>query len=286
MPRFAVVIGDPGVGKSRFAEELYEACSRHPGQAVARAWCYLAHGQHAYGPVAEWLRTKPLRVARGLLPKPQLAELARLLPEILVENPDIPPPQPLTESWQRLHLYEALSATFRLALKPLLLLIDDLQWCDHDSFDWLHFLFRSTASGRFLLLGTVRTGEISRDHSLASLMRELAQSGRLSEFSILPLSEEETTALAVQTSTREFNAGFLSTLYQTTKGNPLFVVESVRALLEDRGSKCAVPSRPPGCDLCAPWATFSAGLRALQDSAANDRASVLVGLVGPSRRLG
>lgn len=243
VPRFAVVVGDPGVGKSRFAEELYEACSRDPGQAVARAWCYLAHGQHAYGPVAEWLRTEPLRVARGLLPKPQLAELARLLPEILVENPDIPPPQPLTDSWQRLHLYEALSATLRLAPKPLMLLIDDLQWCDHDSFDWLHFLFRSTAADRFLVLGTVRTGEISRDHPLASLMRELGQSGRLSEFSILPLSEEETAALAVQTGTREFDAGFLNTLYQTTKGNPLFVVESVRALLEDRGSKSAVPPR-------------------------------------------
>ena len=41
----------------------------------------------------------------------------------------------------------------------------------------------------------------------------------------------------------EFDAAFLSTLYQTTKGNPLFVVETVRGLLEDRGSKSAVPPR-------------------------------------------
>jgi DNA-binding SARP family transcriptional activator len=240
---FTVVMGEPGVGKSRFAEELYEACSRNPKQAVARAFCYLAHGQHAYGPVAEWLRTEPLRVARRLLPKPQLGELARLLPEILVENPEIPAPQPLTESWQRLHLYEALSATIRLAAKPLLLLIDDLQWCDHDSFDWLHFLFRAPAADRFLVLGTVRTGEIGRDHPLASLMLELGQSGRMSEISILPLSEKETAALAVQTGTREFDVPFLRTLYQTTKGNPLFVVETVRALLEDGGSTSAVPPR-------------------------------------------
>jgi DNA-binding SARP family transcriptional activator/predicted ATPase len=240
---FAVVMGEPGVGKSRFAEELYEACSRNPRQAVARAWCYLAHGQHAYGPVAEWLRTEPLRAARRLLPKPQLAELARLLPEILSEHPEIPAPQPLTESWQRLHLYEALSATFRLAPKPLLLLIDDLQWCDHDSLDWLHFLFRSTAGDRFLVLGTLRTGEIGRDHPLATFIRELGQSGRLSEISIVPLDEEETAALAIQTVAHEFDAACLTTLYQTTKGNPLFVVETVRALLEDGGSKSAVPPR-------------------------------------------
>src|ERR1700722_2870777 len=240
---FAVVMGEPGVGKSRFAEELYEACSRNPRQAGARAWCYLAHGQHAYGPVAEWLRTEPLRVARRLLPKPQLAELARLLPEILSENPEIPAPQPLTESWQRLHLYEALSATIRLAPKPLLLLIDDLQWCDRDSLDWLHFLFRSTAGDRFLVLGTLRTGEIGRDHPLATFIRELGQSGRLSEISIVPLNQEETAALAVQTVAHEFDAACLTTLYQTTKGNPLFVVETVRALLEDGGSKSAVPPR-------------------------------------------
>jgi DNA-binding SARP family transcriptional activator/predicted ATPase len=242
-PHFAVVMGEPGVGKSRLAEELYEVCSRNPRQVVARAWCYLAHGQHAYGPVAEWLRTEPLRAARRLLPKAQLAELARLLPEILVENPEISAPQPLTESWQRLHLYEALSAAFRIAPKPLLLLIDDLQWCDHDSLDWLHFLFRSAGGGHFLVLGTVRTGEFGRDHPLASFMRELDQSGRMSEISMLPLSEEETGALAVQTATHEFDAAFLSTLYQTTKGNPLFVVETVRALLEDRDSKSAVPPR-------------------------------------------
>jgi hypothetical protein len=64
--------------------------------------------------------------------KPQLAELARVLPEILVQRPEISPPPPLTESWQRRPLYEAINAGFDKGPKPLLLLIDDLQWCDHD----------------------------------------------------------------------------------------------------------------------------------------------------------
>ena len=54
----------------------------------------------------------------------------------------------MTESWQRLHFYEALNAAFRGAAKPLLLLIDDLQWCDQDSLEWLHSLFRSEPAGR------------------------------------------------------------------------------------------------------------------------------------------
>jgi DNA-binding SARP family transcriptional activator/predicted ATPase len=241
----ALIVGEPGVGKTRLAEELFQTCSRQPGQAAALAFarCYTAHGQLAYGPVVEWLRTEPLILVRGKLPKPQLAELARLLPEILVENSDLLPPQPLTESWQRMHLHEALNAVIDLAPKPLLLLVDDLQWCDHDSFDWLRSLFRSAPADRFLVIGTVRMGDTGRDHPLTGLMRELDQSGRSSEIAIDPLSAEETVALAAQTARREIDPTFLSRLYQATKGNPLFVVESVRASLDDNAPENVVPPR-------------------------------------------
>ncbi|HTF65720.1 MAG TPA: BTAD domain-containing putative transcriptional regulator, partial [Edaphobacter sp.] len=215
---FALIVGEPGIGKSRLAEALLDSCSSNSNCAVARGRCYLAQGQLAYGPVTELLRAEPMRVARVQLPKPQLAELARVLPEVLVENPEIAPPQPLTESWQRLHLYEALNATFRKAPKPLILLIDDLQWCDHDSFEWLHALFRSGAADRVLVLGTVRSEETGRDHPLSNLIRLLRQSGQLSEFSLAPLSVEETAALAAQIAARKCDPAFLSGLYQATKG--------------------------------------------------------------------
>ena len=145
---FAVILGEPGIGKSRLADELFQYCSLSRDSSAARAGCYFAQGQLAYGPIAEWLRAEPMRSARARLPTPQLAELTRVLPEILVEHPGIAQPQPLTESWQRRHLYEALNAAFRQDPKPLLLLINDLQWCDRDSFEWLHSFFRSEASGQ------------------------------------------------------------------------------------------------------------------------------------------
>ena len=240
---FALILGEPGLGKSRLAEELFRYCSHYPEGAAARTRCYFAQGRLAYGPVAEWLRAEPMRFARAQLPKPQLAELARVLPEILVENPEIAPPQPLTESWQRRHLYEALNAGFGKSPKPLLLLIDDLQWCDHDSFEWLHSFFRSETSGRTLVLGTVRAEEAGRDHPLTSLVSELRQSGQLSEFPLTPLSVEEAAALAIQVAGRECDPAFLGSLYQATKGNPLFVVESVRASLEDHVSRSSAPPR-------------------------------------------
>ncbi len=242
---FALILGEPGIGKTRLAEELFQLCPGAPGGAAARARCYFAQGQLAYAPAAEWLRAEPLRSARNQLPKPQLAELARVLPEILVDHPDIAAPQPLTQSWQRRHLHEALNAAFRKAPKPLLLLIDDLQWCDQDSFEWLHSLFREIADERILTLGTARPEEIGRDHPLAGLLRELRKSGQLSEFPIAPLSAEETAALASQVATRECDAAFLSGIYQSTKGNPLFVVESVRATIENRTAEDQLPNSSP-----------------------------------------
>jgi DNA-binding SARP family transcriptional activator/predicted ATPase len=240
---FAVIMGEPGIGKSRLADELFEKSSHDPDWLVARARCYFAQGQMAFGPIAEWLRAEPLRAARKQLSKPQLAELTRVLPEILAENPEIAPPQPLTESWQRLHLFEALNATFRKVSKPLLLQIEDLQWCDDDSFEWLHFLFRSATVEHLLVLGTVRKEETGRDHPLARLMRELGQLGQLSEIALAPLSLEETSALANQIATERGDTTGLSDLFQTTKGNPLFIVESVRASLENHVSRSSVPPR-------------------------------------------
>ncbi len=239
----ALILGEPGIGKSRLAEELFQYCSHYPQGLAVRARCYVGQGRLAYGPVAEWLRTEPMRLARAQLPKPQLAELARVLPEILIDSPEIAFPQPLTESWQRRHLCEALNAAFGIGPKPLLLLIDDLQWCDQDSFEWLHHFCRAGAVGRTLVLGTVRPEETGRGHPLAGLVSELRQSGQLSEFPLAPLSVEESAALAVQVAGRECDHAFLVRLYQASKGNPLFVVESVRAALEDQASHTSMPPR-------------------------------------------
>jgi DNA-binding SARP family transcriptional activator/Cdc6-like AAA superfamily ATPase len=238
---FALIAGDAGIGKTRLSEELVQHCSRSENGTVAIAHCYFGQGQLAYGPVAEWLRTAPLRQPRMRLPKPQLTELARVLPEILVDHPDLAPPQPLTESWQRRHFYEALNAVFRNAAKPLLLLIEDLHWCDHDSFEWLHALFKSDASERIFVVGTARAEETGRDHPLARLVIALRQSGQILEFPLSALNVEETSVLAGQIANQRFDGTFLSNLYQSTKGNPLFVVESVRASQGDPGSTNLAP---------------------------------------------
>jgi predicted ATPase len=91
------------------------------------------------------------------------------------------------------------------------------------------------------VLGTVRPEETGRDHPLSSMVRFLRQPGQLSEISLTPLSVDATVTLAAQIATREFDSAFLSGLFQATQGNPLFVVESVRASLEDQSPRLVPP---------------------------------------------
>ena len=58
------------------------------GIPALTARCYATEGELAYAPVVAWLRGHP----RPPLADPWLRELARLLPEILIERPDLPPP--------------------------------------------------------------------------------------------------------------------------------------------------------------------------------------------------
>src|SRR3954470_4494624 len=105
-PRVAVISGEPGIGKTRLADELYQSCVRQ-GHAAARSRCYVGQGQAAYAPVAEWLRSDAVRAGWTNLRPQQLAELARLVPEMRELFPELEQlspgqPSPLAESWQRL----------------------------------------------------------------------------------------------------------------------------------------------------------------------------------------
>jgi len=232
-PQLALVTGEAGIGKTRLAEELLGWAKRQ-GIASASARCYASGGELAYAPLAEWLRTQALQRWLASLEPAWLTEVARLLPELLAERPDIPPPGPLTERWQKQRLFEALVRAF-LARRQLVLLIDDLQWCDKETLEWLPYLLRTQASGgRLLVLGTLRTAEMPEDAQFSALPRDLRRSRQLTEIELGPLDKNETAALACHVVGRELETTVATALYRETEGNPLFVVETARARLPGR----------------------------------------------------
>jgi DNA-binding SARP family transcriptional activator len=227
-PRLAILSGEAGIGKTRLAEALLEWVARQ-GIPALTARCYATEGELAYAPIVAWLRSRPLPA----LDDPWLRELARLLPEILVEHPHLPPPEPLTKPWQRLRLFEALARALLANQSPLLLFLDDLQWCDQDTLDWLQFLLTNERSresrAQLLVVTAVRSGERGTVARLSGWQAGLAHTGQLVELALAPLTQEATLALAGHVAERPLDPALATALYQGTEGNPLFIVEMVRA---------------------------------------------------------
>ena len=235
-PHLVLLAGEAGIGKTRLAEELLDWVARQ-GITTAVARCYHAEGDLVYAPVASWLRADSLRIDLTGLADVWLAEVARFVPELLTEKPGFPPPGPLTERWQRQRLFEALARAVLAAPQPLLLLLDDLQWCDHETLEWLHFLLRFDPQARLLLLATVRPEELGEDHPLHSLLAALRRLGQLTELQLEALNSPDTATLAAHIAGQEVAPDTLAHLYQETEGNPLFVVETIRMNTASRKGK-------------------------------------------------
>jgi DNA-binding SARP family transcriptional activator len=227
-PHVVVLSGEAGIGKTRLAEEMVAWVSRQ-GMTTTSARCYAAVGQLAYAPVAAWLQTNEIQSGLTALDPAWLTEIARLVPEMLATRPKLAHPAAMTEGWQRRHFFEALSRAVLNARQPLLLLLDDLQWCDNETLEWLHYLLRFDKSARLLLIGTVRAEEITPGHPLAAFLGTLQRDGMVTEIALGPLDTAETTSLAEHVLGHPLEPAMIDQLYAETEGNPLFVVEMARA---------------------------------------------------------
>lgn len=179
-PQFALIAAEAGIGKSRLAEEVLVHLSEQ-GITTAHARAYAAEGRLAFAPVTEWLRSPALHGALSQLDKLWLTEVARLLPELLGKEPGLLPPSPLTEYGQRQRFFEALARATLASGEPLLLLLDDLQWCDKETLEWLRFLMRFDSRAKLFVLATIRSEEITPGHAVSSLTSALHRDDQLIE---------------------------------------------------------------------------------------------------------
>ncbi len=227
-PRFVLVTGEAGIGKSRLTEEFLLWASQQ-GAVTAKARSYAAEGQLSLAPVTDWLRSDGLRSNLRQLDKVWLTEVMRLLPELFAEQPDLPHYEAVTEYGQRQRFFEALARAILVAPQPLLLLIDDIQWCDQETLEWLHFLLRFDSTARLLIVGCAREEELPPHHPLRTLLLHLRSTMSATELTLQPLDAAETGQLASQVANRELDMDSVMHLFQETEGYPLFVVEMVRA---------------------------------------------------------
>jgi hypothetical protein len=181
------------------------------------------------------------------LDKIWLSEIARLLPELLTQQSTLPPPGPFTEYWQSQRFFEALARGFLAGQAPLLLLIDDLQWCDQETLEWLHFLLRFAPKAKLLVLGTARSEELNANAPLLTLVRALQRVNQLHEFTLAPLDAAEVAKLAITIGERELVVAEPCTSFARVKA-----ISSLSSNWCAPGRRWKIRSRPTGVPLPQP----------------------------------
>jgi DNA-binding SARP family transcriptional activator len=221
-----LVTGEPGIGKSRLAQELGRRV-RAQGQVVASARAYEAAGRPPWGPIVDLLRSDGLRDTIDTLDPVWRTELARLMPELL--DASQPPGTGPGDLAQRYRLLDAVSRAL-IGDRPRLLIIDDLQWCDAETIEVIGFVVRSGRSARVLVVGTVRSEELPEHHPLVELGDALVRDQALTTIPLSRFDEATTATLAARLGASDtVDPELAARLWSETEGNPLFVIEALRA---------------------------------------------------------
>ena len=228
------VEGEAGSGKTRLILELAEE-ARADDSIVLAGRC-TEDSVVAFAPLTEALRPYVARSATAL-PDWVARELSRLLPEL---EPDAGPAEGEPQD-ARHRLFEAVAATIGHAASgaPVLLVVEDLHWGDRATLGMLAHVIRTLAWAPVLVAGTLRDETAGGEPALHALMDDLRRERRLERVALTGLSEEETGALAGAWLGAPASPGLAAALQRRTNGNPFFVEELARHLVESHSDRSA-----------------------------------------------
>jgi len=161
--------------------------------------------------------------------------VAQLVPEVREMLPEVPAAPTLDSEEARFKLYDACSSFLKTAAgdASLVLLLDDLHWADRSSLLVLQFLAREIADTPVLVVGTYRDVEVSREHPLAHVLPRLRRERTVDRILLRGLDEGEVRALLVRLRGDDVPEGFARSISRETAGNPFFIKEILRHLLDE-----------------------------------------------------
>ena len=225
-----LVRGGAGVGKTRLVAEVADL-ARSRGAVVARSQCFGTPGRLALAPVADWLRNPAVQSAAATLDPAWRAEVARLLPAGGYGRHGTGS-RAMADAWQRHRFFEGLARALIAVGRPLLLVLDNMQWCDQETLAFTTLCLGLARDTRLLVAGTIRDDYLGQDPELAGWTARMRASGLLTELCLSPLEPSGAARLAREVSGQPLGDADASLLYAVTGGFPLYVIEAVRGTVD------------------------------------------------------
>ena len=237
-PQLVMLAGEPGIGKTSTAREFTEY-SVSQGAEVLWGRCYESIGMPPYWPWIQAIRSYVRDHDSELLLSQMgtgAADIAEIVPEVRARFPDLEPSPGLDSPEQaRVRLFDSITTFLKGAsqLRPLVLVLDNLHWADRPSLLLLEFLAQELSEGQVLVLGAYRDQELSGDHPLSRTLGELTKENHFQRLRLRRLSAEDVRDLIELLAGTTPAQSLVDAVFSRTQGNPLFVTEVVRLLLQE-----------------------------------------------------
>ncbi|MCX7682845.1 MAG: tetratricopeptide repeat protein [Anaerolineae bacterium] len=232
--QLVLISGETGVGKTRLA---YQAAIQAAPPVLLIGRCAPLKESRPYELFAQVLKAYLSDLPAGALDELDyqlLGACSILLPDLRA-LPDLQQPTCLEPQQEQLRFMSSVLRFIKRATQraPWFVILDDLQWADQSSLELIDYLGHHIATLPLLMIGTYNPEALERDHPLREVLRDLSGSSLCRSLTLERVDRTATGHILANIWTHPGPDELVTRIYQHTGGNPLYVVELARELLDE-----------------------------------------------------
>ncbi|MEW5957768.1 MAG: protein kinase [Chloroflexota bacterium] len=232
--RVVFMTGELGIGKTRLAQELALQVEE---ATILIGQCQKLNSWQAYQPFIEAIQAYLANLPPGSFtdspPGQVLAELAAQIPQIQALLPETIRQQLLLLPSQPGAISLAQSIAKVAARRPWLLILDDLQWADRGSLNLLRYLAAHCAQMPLLIIGIYQNNDGAGNNYLPEILDDIQRQTTPTSIVLTPFSQNQVMEMLSSIWAQTVSTDLATTIYRRTRGNPLFIKEIARTLMDE-----------------------------------------------------
>lgn len=233
-----LISGEPGVGKTRLVKELMTRAAVEKA-VILTGECYSEEGA-PYNPLAQVFRQALLRTIDGNKTPPAdrvIADLLTIIPDLHSRFPDVAPNPRLGPADEQQRLYESVVEMMVWLAQgaAIMLFMDDAHWADRATLFLLRHLARRTRilNLPLMIVATYREVELDEARPWHEVLNDLNRERLSLRIKLSRLDKPQTRNMLVTLFDEEITPELLDAIYYETEGNPFFIEEVVKALIDE-----------------------------------------------------